>query len=69
MLIEVYDRNTGEQTIINSEAIERIIENKHTYYDGDFHSDSLGTRIYLRSGVELWVDESYEDIKRLLNNQ
>ena len=69
MLIEVYDTITGEQTIINSEAIERITENKRAHYDGGFHSDSLGTKIYLRSGVELCVSESYEEIKKILNNQ
>lgn len=66
MLIELTDATSGNDVIINTEAIERITKNTHEYYRGGVCSDNLGAKIQLRSGMTLEVFESYDEIKRLL---
>lgn len=66
MLIELTDATSCDETIINTEAIERITKNVHTYYDGELRSDNSGSTIQLRSGMTLHVTEGYDEIKNLL---
>ena len=53
-MIEFYDLGNNRQITISRDSIQRFAP----------VSSRQGTNIFLKSGISIWVQESYDEVKR-----